>query len=380
MHEVPYLVHGMGSDLEAPRWPAISDAEAATVLALFPQAGRFDRLDWHSPRPFSSAALARTESGDIFVKRHQSRLRTPTNLAAEHRFIRHLAARGQPVAEILQTDSGETAIGIGDWTWEVHRKAEGLDLYRDRQSWTPFLTAGHAEAAGASLARLHDAAEGFDQPARPVQPLVTSLTILPARDPLAAAESYVEARPALSAYLAGKPWRHALSRLFAAHDAGPVGAALVAQRALWTHNDWHPSNLLWSAGGTVARILDFGLADRTCAFADLATALERTAIRWLDLDAGGGVDIAEPDLARSLLQGYADVRPLDPASRAILIGLLPLVHIEFALSEIDYFYGVQAREADADLAWYGYLLGHAEWFRTAPGRALLAGLESAVAA
>jgi Ser/Thr protein kinase RdoA (MazF antagonist) len=364
-----HQVHGMGTGLEAPTWPAITPAEAEALLLRIPDAGGFAALEWHSPRPFSSAALVRTDSGTLFLKRHDRRVRSPQGLQAEHAFIAHLAAAGVPVAAILRDQTGASVLADGDWVWEAHRLAAGLDLYRERQSWTPFLTTGQAHAAGAALARLHQAAAGFDAPARPTEPLVTSLTILTADDPLAAASDYIAARPALAAYLAEKPWRQDLAALFAGWDAAPQ---LRAQPRLWTHNDWHPSNLLWNADGSVASVLDFGLADRTCALHDLAIALERSAVRWLELD-GSGRPIAEIDHARALLAGYAEVRPVD---RALLARLLPLVHVEFALSEADYFHGVIGRRSDADLAWHGYLLGHARWFESAEGRALLQAVEA----
>lgn len=372
MADDPHLAHGMGTDLEPPQWPAITPAEAEQLLARFPAAGALEQLGWHSPRPFSSATLAHTSTGALFLKRHHHRLRTPQQLGDEHTFLAHLAAHGQPVAELLATETGATALQLGDWTWEVHRKAPGIDLYRDRQSWTPFLSHAHARAAGAALARLHDSAEGFASPARPPQPLVTSLTILPAADPLAAAAAYVEARPALAAYLADKPWQAVLGRVFAEHGLAAWAPELAAQPPLWTHNDWHPSNLLWSEDDRVATILDFGLSDRTCALHDLATALERTAVRWLEFEPGRYSGVAESDQARALLEGYAAVRPLRPADRTLLARLLPLVHVEFALSEVDYFAGVAAKPAIADLAWHDYLIGHADWFLGEPGHALLA--------
>lgn len=362
----PHYTHGMGTGLAAPSWPAITEAEAQAVLARFPQAGRLQRLDWHSPRPFSSAALAHTDAGELFLKRHDGRLRSPAGLADEHAFIMHLAARGASVAQLLVADTGTTALALGDWTWEIHRKAPGHDLYRDRQSWTPLLTLDHAHAAGRALARLHDAAQGFDAPARPVQPLVTSLSILIAPDPLARAGDYIAARPGLAAYLAGKPWERDLTDVFAQSDAQALAPSLAAQPPLWTHNDWHPSNLLWSDRGDVATVLDFGLADRTCALHDLATALERSMVRWLD-----PVPTAEPEAAIALLSGYAAIRPLGPQDRALLARLLPVVHVEFAMSEADYFYGVLGRASDADLAWDGFLVGHAAWFLTPAGRDLL---------
>jgi Ser/Thr protein kinase RdoA (MazF antagonist) len=372
MSAAAHRVHGMGTDLETPTWRPITPAEAASVLAAYPGTGRLERLDWHSPRPFSSATLAQTSTGRLFLKRHHRSLRDIAGLADEHAFIAHLAAHGVPVAEVLRSEDGASALATGEWTWEVHREAGGSDLYRDRPSWTPFLDLDHARAAGAALARLHLAAAGFTAPARPALPLVTSLTILTAADPILGAEAYVSARPALAAYLADKDWRAALGRLFDRLEAGRLPPALGAEPAIWTHNDWHPSNLTWTADGDVACVFDFGLSDRTCALHDLATALERSAVRWLELGQGNDATIGEPAAARAVLAGYAEVRPLGRHERRLLARLLPLVHVEFALAEADYFHGVVRRTADADLAWYGYLIGHAEWFLTAPGQALLA--------
>ncbi|QJU57903.1 phosphotransferase [Sphingomonas sp. AP4-R1] len=365
-----HLVHGMGTAPEAPTWPAITEAEADALLALFPAAGRMEALRWHSPRPFSAAALIDTDRGAFVLKRHHRRVRLPEGLAEEHRFIAHLAAAGMPVPETMRTAEGPGAVAAGEWTYELHRKAPGADLYRDRLSWTPFLSQPHAEAAGAALARLHGAARGFAEPARKPQPLVASFTILPAADPLAAAEAYVAARPALAGYLAGRPWRRPLARLFAAAAAG-LAPRLAEQPALWTHNDWHPSNLLWTPDGTVRTAFDFGLADRGCAVHDIATAIERTAIDWLHLGHGADDALADPQAAIALLAGYASVHPIDPRAVDAIVRLLPLVHLEFALSEIDYFAGVAGRPDQAALAWDTYLIGHAEWFLSAAGQDVL---------
>ena len=358
-----HLVHGMGTALEAPTWPAINAPEADAVLAQFPAAGRLARLGWHSPRPFSAAALVQTDQGAFFLKRHHRRVRTPDALVEEHRFIAHLQAAGMAACEIVPTCDGAGALGHGDWSYELFRQAPGLDLYRDRPSWTPFLTHSHAFAAGAALARLHRAARGFTAPARRPHPLVAGFTILPAPDPMAAAAAYVAARPALSGFLSGKPWQRDLAPLLAALGKG-LNERLHAQPPLWTHNDWHPSNLLWSSDGTVSLVFDFGLADCTCALHDLATAIERTAFPWLEPDSGM-VDVAG---AVALVAGYRSVLPLSSADIDTVARLMPLVHIEFALSEVDYFAGIVADPAQADLAWRGYALGHAEWFLSGAGQ------------
>jgi Ser/Thr protein kinase RdoA (MazF antagonist) len=367
---VDHLVHGMGTTMETPTWPAITTDEAAAVIARFPVAGRLTALHWHSPRPFSAATLVHTTEGAFFLKRHHHGLRSIAGLAEEHAFIAHLASGGVSVPEILSTADGATAVAWGEWSYELHGEAPGRDLYRDSLSWTPFLSHAHAHAAGVALARLHVAARSFSAPARRPQPLVASFTILPAADPVAAVEAYVAARPAMAAFLAARPWRRELGQLFAALGEG-LPAMLADQVPLWTHNDWHPSNLLWAEDGSVRTVFDFGLADRTCAVHDIATAIERSAVQWLKLGQGEDATIADPDAAVALLAGYATIQPLSRSDIATIVRLLPLVHVEFALSEIDYFTGVVADPASAALARDEYLVGHAAWFRSAPGQDFL---------
>lgn len=62
--------------------------------------------------------------------------------------------------------------------------------------------------------------------------------------------------------------------------------------------------------------------------------------------------------------------------RETVLRLLPLVHVRFALSEIDYFAGVVDDSDAALLAWEGYLLGHADWFGSRAGRDFLASLRA----
>lgn len=363
----------MGLALEAPTWPAIADGEAAAVLSHFPQVAPIMALRWHSPRPFSAATLIDTADGALLLKRHDQRVRSVAGLAAEHGFIAHLAAAGLSVPEVLRTAEGASAVALGEGTYELHRQSPGADLYRDHPSWTPFRSYDHAHAAGHALAKMHHAARGFDAPARTAQPLVASFTILPAHDPMAAMDAYIAARPPLAAFLSARNWRSPLAVLFADGASG-LAPLITRQPSLWTHNDWHPSNLLWAADGMVATVFDFGLADRTCAAHDLATAIERTAFAWLELGTKPDDAIADLRAARALIAGYASAGPLPPDLIETVVRLLPLVHIEFALSEIDYFGGIVGDVDAALLAWEGYLLGHADWFLSGAGRAFLADL------
>jgi Ser/Thr protein kinase RdoA (MazF antagonist) len=371
-----HLVHGMGTALQAPTWPVITDVEADAVLAQFRDAGRFTGLRWHSPRPFSAAALVQTDRGEFVLKRHHALLRSPAALAPEHAFMAHLRSAGLVVPEVMTARNGAGAVSRDDWTYELQRKAEGIDLYAERPSWTPFLSHEHAYAAGQSLARLHVAARGFEGRQRAPDPLIASFTVLPARDPLAAAQAYIDMRPALARFLADKPWQAELARLFAALGNG-LADRLANQPPLWTHNDWHPSNLLWSAAGGVSTVFDFGLAAPTCAVHDLATAIERSAIAWLELAQRGGDRPTDVEAAAHLIAGYRAVLPLSDDDVQTVIQLLPLVHVEFALSEAHYFAGILGDATLAQLAWQDYAIDHAEWFLSSAGQDFLAQLKQA---
>jgi len=366
------LGHGMGLEPVEPDWPALTVAEVSSLLEGFPQAGANARVTWHSPRPFSTAALVETDGDTLFVKRHHPRVRSTTGLAEEHAFLDHLVRRSAPVAQVLRDRHGRSAIARNGWTYEVHRQAKGLDLYRDALSWTPFQHNAHAFAAGVALANLHRAAEGFDAPPRSTDVLFSNLNLFGADDPIVAIETSFPHAPALAEYLQARPWKKPLSELHL-----PLQRQLLPyldrQPALWTHNDWHASNLLWSEGGPPAQIvsvLDFGLSDRTFALFDLATAIERNLVPWLELDQGHAA-VADLDALDALLQGYASVRQLSRDDLLALAALLPLVHADFALSEIGYFHGLLGSEENASLAYDNYLIGHTRWFIDSEGQRLL---------
>jgi len=366
----------MGRELAEPDWPPLTDDELRGILGRRDPGGlgRQPVVTWRSPRPMSAAALVRHGDATVFVKRHHLSVRTPAQLAAEHAFAGHLRMRGQPVPAVLRLADGhgvQSVLRRGDFCYEAHQVADGVDLYRDAVSWSPYASLGHAHAAGSALARLHLTAADFPLPARPPAVLMNSGQVICAADPLASVNQLVDARPALAAYLAGRRWPGDFEDVLAPliQRAAPLLAALPAQ---WAHGDWHPSNLTWTSAAPDARvagIFDFGLANRTLAVHDLALALERAVVSWLDLPETG---TAQADLAAAavILDGYQTVRPLSDAEAAALPLLLPVVHLEYALSEVDYFTAVAVSSAHADLA-YEYLIGHARWFGQPPGAALL---------
>jgi Ser/Thr protein kinase RdoA (MazF antagonist) len=225
------------------------------------------------------------------------------------------------------------------------------------------------------LARLHLASEGFAAPRRKARPLVASFTIFAGGNPAAEMGNYLSARPALGGNSLSRKCCDEALELLAPYYA-ELRPLLPALNPLWTHNDLHASNLLWSDGSGEARatsIFDFGLANRTNAVHDIAHAIERNIVEWLVLvnDPAHPEDVPiHFDHLRALLAGYESVRGLADNEAAALAPMTALCHAEFALSETEYFLSVLHGEDQAPMACDGWLVGHARWFRGAGAKLL----------
>jgi Ser/Thr protein kinase RdoA (MazF antagonist) len=368
--------HGMGGALVEPDWAPLAMDEVRALLSQFPAYGEPLEILSVSPRPFSAASVVAVERGLLLIKRQHRSVRDREGLLEEHRFLKHLLARGAAVPRVFASSSGETAIEIGQWTYEVHQALGGVDLYGDALSWTPFRTVAHAGSAGQALARLHLASTGFNAQRRGPRPLVASFTILASSDPRAELQRYLTARPALATNLSVcAHCDEALEVLAPFHTE--LQPLLPVLQPLWTHNDLHASNLLWTDAednAQAATIIDFGLADRTNAVHDLAHAIERNIVEWLVLVEQPSHPEDVPlhlDHLLALLNGYDSVRPLSNEEAAALAPMTATCHAEFALSEADYFLGVLHSEEKARMAYDGWLVGHARWFRCTAGETLL---------
>ena len=380
MNATAKMVHGLDGSLVDPDWPPLSLEEITALLDYYPQCGAALSILSTSPRPFSAASVVETTAGRIFVKRHHRSVRDRAGLKEEHAFMRHLRANGASVPLVLDAASGVSAVERGDWTYEVHEALTGSDIYGEALSWTAFRSEAHARSAGEMMASLHLAARDFNAAARRVQPLVSGFTLFASDDPDGEFDRYCAARPELAANAAvADGWHQAWRLLEPFHQA--LTPHLAQQESLWTHNDLHASNLLWSDledSAQAVLTIDFGLADRCNPVYDLAIALERNTVGWLELKADAGyssrisVEIAH---ARALLNGYTSVRPLGDAESRALAPMTALCHAEFALTEAHYFLKSLHSSAKAQVAAIDYLAGHARWFCSRQGTEYLREIE-----
>jgi Ser/Thr protein kinase RdoA (MazF antagonist) len=196
---------------------------------------------------------------------------------------------------------------------------------------------------------------------------VTGWGIAGSTDPIAQVERRLAERPALATFLSARDWRADFARSVLPLHAH-LRPLLDRLTPLWAHGDWHPSNLFWGDDNEVSTVIDFGLSDQTSAVIDIATAIERTCVPWLDL--GNASAAADIPTAVAFVTAYSEVRALSPVEYTALPLVLPLVHIDFALSEVDYFVAALDDSERAAVAYDDFLLAHADWFSSPAGRAL----------
>lgn len=371
--------HGLGKTDVTADWQGFTEEELDILLKRYHPDWQVKQSLWRSPRPFSVAELVETNHGVLFIKRHHRLIRDAEGLREEHRFIRHLAKKGLPVPDIYSDLEGDSAPVTGEWTCEIHRAALTGDRYRDVRSWEPFLTEQDAAAAGAMQARFHFASEDYAASKRLPRPLVANMAVLASPDPIVAMQQWLVRHPDVEQWLADRNWKQVITEQLLPGQQ-QIQLRLSRQPPLWTHNDWHGSNLLWEIPDTldasrVSGIIDFGLSDLTCAIFDIATAIERNFIPWLELANGSFVraDLKQLD---AFLAGYHQLRPLTPDDLDLLAAILPLIHWDFALSELHYFCSIVPDAQMADLCWRGYLIEHFRWFSEPPGQALLAFIQN----
>ena len=182
-----------------------------------------------------------------------------------------------------------------------------------------------------------------------------------------------DARPAVAEYLQRGPWHDRVDAAYGdafARLGPPLGD--LARAPL--HGDWQTNNLFF-AGDEVSGIIDFHQADFAPRLLDLAVAIERNCFFWNRISAGED-DAFDLHAVGVLVEAYHRENPLTELERSLLPDVLEVCQFEYGISFLDYYWGVERDREKADWAWETYVLGHAEWWQTTPGRRARAGLES----
>ena len=341
-------------------WDPIAPREAEAVL------GEPVEIVASHRRWLFAVARCRTAAGEVILKRQPPMGRSPDQMLWQHRLTNHLADGGVPAARALAMH--ELA---GLW-YEVFEPAAGEDRYDGTDSWEPFATLEDVRAAGAMLARLHIAGAGFE-PRRP-QPqagFVVQLG-LAGLGAASAVERLCRLRPAVADHLAKLDWRADVS---AAYDRplARIAPLLHQLPEAPLHGDWQTNNLFFDLFG-VSGVIDFHQADFGPRLLDLAVAVERNCFFWNRLSAGepGAYDL---DHAAALIGAYESVTPLTDAERLAFPDVLACCQLEYGISFLDYYWGIERDRPKADWAWETFVLGHARWWQGEEGRTVRARFE-----
>jgi homoserine kinase type II len=279
---------------------SLSPDEITTIIASFGIEGA-----GCSHRPIAAGTVntnvdVTTSRGRFFLRVNEGKERD--DVEREAAIVTHVAARGVPTPAPLTTRQG---LPFLDWNGSyvsLFPWVEGRILSR------PEVGPAEARAVAAALARLHLA--GVDladhRPGRYEPP-------------------EIHRRLAHIRTLSGDP---ALAAAVAV--LGPELDTLAAERAATLptgliHGDLFIDNVLFSAGGGVAALLDFEQAS----WGRLAYDLAVTTLAF-----GFGRDDFRPEVTRALLEGYTAVRPLAPVERAALGAELRFAACRFAVTRI----------------------------------------------
>jgi Ser/Thr protein kinase RdoA (MazF antagonist) len=194
--------------------------------------------------------------------------------------------------------------------------------------------------------------------------------------PAKAVEVLCAARPAVADYLEDRDFAPAVTAAYGEiFDRLRPLADRLPERPL--HGDWQTNNLFFHGDG-ISSIIDFHQADYAPRVLDLAVAVERNCFFWNRISEG---DDAALDLRHAgiLIEAYHGVGGLAREELQAFPDVLAACQFEYGISFLDYYWGIESDHDKADWAWETFVLGHANWWRSAAGRAARATIEQIVA-
>jgi Ser/Thr protein kinase RdoA (MazF antagonist) len=222
--------------------------------------------------------LVRAGGRRVVLRRHR---RTDRSLVErEHEIMAHARERGIPIPSALRTRSGNRIVQYDGKWHSVFTWAPGIQVTA--------VDAGRAQSMGMMLARIHDALADF-----PVEPIVRPVPTIDGTLQLmqrirAAIPSDTEEDRAAIAYLD--------SQADAVRQAIPPPDPAEPQQLV--HGDYQHTNLFFD-GDSVVAVIDWDKAESRCPTQEIVRALDLS----LHMD---------PALCRPFVEGYRQIRPLDP--------------------------------------------------------------------
>ena len=263
-----------------------------------------------------------SDRGEYLLKRRGPGRDDPARVAFAHDVEQALAQHAFPLAALIPTRRGETALTLGPPENHIYELFEFVIGYRDDHSLES------AAEAGRVLGRFHRLLADFataDAPSSGTYhraPAVQSaIERIPGR--VAACE-----RNVVPDDIAGRCRRLVAAYLRAADQADALG--LTSMLPSVVHGDWHPGNLLFR-GREIVAVLDFDSIRVEPRVIDLANAALQFSMAMTGDDPAAWPDHLHVKRIRALVDGYhAEARtPLASAE----LGTIPWLIIEALIVE-----------------------------------------------
>lgn len=339
-------------------WPALTESEVNAVFQHYPSTGNLQEIRWQSDRPLSAAGLVRTDRGLFFVKRHSRVVRNPEDLSFEHQLSAYLSRMGLDSPMVILTVTGADTLASPDWVYEVFTPAQGEDRYRSHHTWSRGIGAQEAQAIGRCLADMHDRLRECAIPPRKTRFQRVGWELAGAIDLRSTLEEDLQQRPQLAGFLT-KQDISAIAEAFEPHLH--QANQLVGHERLLCHGDPQGNNYFWNES-EIACVIDYHLAGAQPPLAELACAIDRNGLHWLEILEGTD-DAWSPDVVKGLINSYHTLRPLPKDSAEAFVALIALHRLDFAWSLLDYYITVERSELKASWTRDVFLQAHPNWLQ-----------------
>lgn len=361
-------------------WPEINEEELQDVIGFYPSLGKLKTILYQSTRPLSAGCLFETTEGRFFVKRNSTLIRTRDEWEYEHRFQSKLPNFGLQIPKIIKTKNQESLLEKKGkettWLYEIQESALGEDLYSSAHTWSPLHKDSHAEEIGKFLGLFHIASweSGFREKRNP-RYQVALFEIFTSENMERFCIDLVNQIPDFHEFMDPLEFAKKVSSIYSSFLPKSELAGSVPN--LITHGDPHASNFFWK-DNTPVSLIDFHLSNQNNFLYDLAVAIDRNTLYWLDLLSGkkGSYNLIH---AKKIIENYktiiADKRKEFLPYLSYLSHALVLHRIEFALSLLNYYWNIEKSKFKAQWCLDVYIFAHGEWFHSNEGKLFLEGIQ-----
>lgn len=280
------------------------------------------------------------DDANYYAKRYHGASRPAGSVAYTHRVCRALELRGALVPVAMPDRDGDEVMVFGGDTLALYPDLGGQPLHQGAMDETS------AQRLGATLAHLHMIGADLGGTGRPRGGVRVGTRILRSPHPRATWLGLLGREAACAAAFQ----RHPRAEMILAAletTARRLRSVLPGCRPGLVHGDFAFGNALLQDDGRVAAV-DWDLCDTDLQVWDLARSIDLQTVLWPE-DPSQPPTIQAP-LARALLAGYQQVRPLTPDERRALPVLIAASRVDLDASVLPIMVPMEPATADPVLA------------------------------